>query len=338
MTSIRRAARAGSWLTDTEEQPRADGLSGNGFRRRARFYRVYLVVAALLAPVLLLALVITLTTVAAPTQAAPAVRDSPGRAAATQALLDWLGGPNPGLVAGRLLLWSGAAFADTTGAGTADFTGDVPLFVEVDTFVVADGAGNRFTAEVQVLVDDQGRAAVLSGPSLTPLPVLDADAARNAGPWPGRDTQPADEQVAAAVRAWAAAYTSGGPAALRLTVGDPDRGHAYLPLTGVADVTTTVGPCIGLDAGTVAARVQLAVTWVRSGPSGSTTQPDPADSPVPPRIAFDVLVTGADTAAPRVVAWGGPGAGPTLTAFGNAVAATPRRASPRRRRQQCRRR
>ena len=41
----------------------------------------------------------------------------------------------------------------------------------------------------------------------------------------------------------------------------------------------------------------------------------------PPPVAFDVLVTGADTAAPRVVAWGGPGTGPTLVPFGNAVAA-----------------
>ena len=34
-----------------------------------------------------------------------------------------------------------------------------------------------------------------------------------------------------------------------------------------------------------------------------------------------MLVTGADTAAPRVVAWGGPGTGPTLVPFGNAVPA-----------------
>ena len=112
------------------------------------------------------------------------------------------------------------------------------LSVEIDAFVVVDGAGNRFTAEVQVAVDGQNRSRVLSGPSLTPLPVLDPDASRGAGPWPGRDAGPATESVTAAVRAWAAAYTSGDPAALRLTVGDPDRGRTYLPLTGVATATT----------------------------------------------------------------------------------------------------
>ena len=34
---------------------------------------------------------------------------------------------------------------------------------------------------------------------------------------------------------------------------------------------------------------------------------------------FDVLVSGADTASPRVVAWGGAGTGPSLTKYGNAI-------------------
>ena len=52
----RTAVPAASWLTDTQEQPRADALSGSRIRRRARFYRVYLLSAALLCPLLLLAL------------------------------------------------------------------------------------------------------------------------------------------------------------------------------------------------------------------------------------------------------------------------------------------
>ena len=315
-----RASAGSSWLTDNQEEPRADALLGNRFRRRARFYRVYLLASAVLAPLMLLALAASVSTTPASTSAPPPDQDSPGRAAATEAMMDWLSAPNPGLVDGRLLLWSGAraiAQPATENGGTAS---DVAVSAEVDSFVVVDGAGNRFTAEFQVALDGQGRSKVLSGPSLTPLPVLDPDTTRNAGPWPGRPASPSPEPVAAAVRAWAAAYTSGDPAALRLTVGDPDRARSYLPLTGVATAATAVGACTALDPATMVVRVELNVTWSASTATSTANASPAVDPPAPPPVTFDVLVTGADTAAPRVVAWGGPGAGPTLVAFGNAVA------------------
>jgi hypothetical protein len=49
------------------------------------------------------------------------------------------------------------------------------------------------------------------------------------------------------------------------------------------------------------------------------TQPAGAEQKAPPPAVFDVLVDGADTAAPNVVAWGGAGSGPTLTPYQNAV-------------------
>ncbi len=206
----RLAPASSSWLTDNEEQPRADTLSGNRFRRRARFYRVYLLVSAVLAPLLLLALVAAVSAVPAPTSASPPVLDSAGRAAATQAMLDWLSGPKPGLVDGRLLLWSGARVVQAPVTESASTAGDIAYSTEVDTFVVADGAGQRFTAEFQVALDGQGRARVLT---LT----------------------------------WDVTRTT--------------------ELPGTAAAKTTSGQS----------------------------------------VSFDVLVTGADTAAPRVVAWGGPG-------------------------------
>jgi len=315
-----RTSAGSSWLTDNEEQPRAGTLSGKTIRRRARFYRLYLLSAAVLAPLLLLALVAAVSASPAPATAPPPVQNPPGRSAATEAMLDWLSGPNPGLVDGRLLLWSGARQIQAPAAENRTTAEALALAVEVDTFVVADGAGNQFTAEFQVALDGQSRAKVLSGPSLTPLPVLDPEASRNAGLWPGRPSMQAPEPVSAAVRAWAAAYTSGDPAALRLTVGDPDRARAYLPLTGVASVTTSVGAATALDAATVVARAELTITWATGTPT-ATTAPTTVDAPAPPPVAFDVLVTGSDTAAPRVVAWGCPGAGPTFVPFGNAVAA-----------------
>ena len=179
--------------------------------------------SAVLAPLLLLALVAAVSAVPAPTSASPPVLDSAGRAAATQAMLDWLSGPKPGLVDGRLLLWSGARVVQAPVTESASTAGDIAYSTEVDTFVVADGAGQRFTAEFQVALDGQGRARVLT---LT----------------------------------WDVTRTT--------------------ELPGTAAAKTTSGQS----------------------------------------VSFDVLVTGADTAAPRVVAWGGPGSGPTLVPFGNAVA------------------
>ena len=244
----RRAVPASSWLTDTEERPRPGALSGARIRRRARVFRVYLWAAAGLCPLLLLALLAVLTAPAAPAPPGRSDEVSPGRAAATGRVLDWLAGPDPGLPGGRLLLFSGA---HPVGTPTTDDTGGDPaVTVEVDAFVVVDDRGNTFTAAVQVAVDGHGRAAVLSGPALTPLPRPDQDLARNAGPWPGRASAQPTAPQAAAVRVWATAFTSGDPAALRLAVGDPDPGRGYLPLTGVAGARTTVGSATVLDAAT----------------------------------------------------------------------------------------
>jgi hypothetical protein len=83
-----------------------------------------------------------------------------------------------------------------------------------------------------------------------------------------------------------------------------------------------VGSSTVLDPTTMAVRVELAITWPSAEPTSQTAGPTtpPAEPPdAAARVAFDVLVTGADTAAPRVVAWGGPGTGPELTPFRNAV-------------------
>jgi hypothetical protein len=320
---MRGAAPAAGWLTDTEERPRAGAVSGAGIHRRARVFRAYVWAASVLTPFLLLATLAALTgsTASAPADATQVT--SPGRAAATERILDWLAGPSPGLPGGRMLLWSGARTAAPPTTGTAYSGGDAALAVEVDAFVVVDGGGNEFTAEVQVGLDENGAATVLSGPSLTPLRVLDQAAARDAGPWPGRPTGQPTAPVTAAVRAWAAAFTSSDQAALRLVVGDPDPNRGYLPLTGVAAVETTVGPAAVLDRATQVVRVDLAVTWAAAGSTEQAASPPVGTTAAVPKITFDVLITAADTAAPRVVAWGGPGSGPGLTPFQNAVPTDP---------------
>ena len=109
----RTAVPAASWLTDTQEQPRADALSGSRIRRRARFYRVYLLSAAVLCPLLLLALAAAVSGSPSTTprrrrnRTRPAGRPRPRRC--------WTGCPRRtrGWLDGRLLQWSGARSVET---------------------------------------------------------------------------------------------------------------------------------------------------------------------------------------------------------------------------------
>src|SRR5699024_6856148 len=131
------------------------------------------------------------------------------------------------------------------------------------------------------------------------------------------------------VTSWAQAFTSGDPDKLRLATGDPDGSHSYMPLSRVSlvgsDVTAVAVPKDQLtDQGkapdnpsSLVVRVSLALQW-GSGPaegqeSGQEQVPESS------RVTYDLLLTGTDTASPRVVAWGGPGSGPGLTPYANAV-------------------
>lgn len=245
---------------------------------------------------------------------------SPGRYIATAHLEAWLAAvPNP-VPGGRVISWDGAEEMGNV-AGSSS-TGEV--FTTLETFTLVDGVGQPYTAQVLVGNDPAGGSVVISGPSLMktvpPAQNLSVDSA-----WDDvRDTDPT-ESVVSAVQSWAEAYTSGDGARLRLVVGDPEAGHAYLPLSGVASVTSSV-----LETGTtdevltddegretpasrMIARVEMLMQW-----EGRAEV-----APVAP-VTMDLLIVEADTGAPRVVAWGAPGTGTTLVQYGNAIAAVDR--------------
>ena len=129
-----------------------------------------------------------------------------------------------------------------------------------------------------------------------------------------------------AVNAWARAFTSGDPAQLRLLVADEDATHSYVPLPAVElleaevlgaapapDAVTADADGRSVDPDILMVRADLILGW----PGQKTQDRNPADFA---SSTFDLLVVGTNTASPRVVAWGGPGAGPTLTQYGNAAA------------------
>lgn len=185
------------------------------------------------------------------------------------------------------------------------------------TLLVRAASGNLMRAQVLIAVSPEGGQAVVGTPSLAPTAGEDANLAGTTT-WSGLTTDSPSSDVVQAVNTWVGAYTSGDPVALRQAVGDPDASHTYLPLAGLSGArgTVLVGGWITEGSGDEAVRtgdmvVSLTMTLPWNGQ-------DP-DATAQTLATYDLLVTDADTAAPRVVAWGGAGTGPTLSAYDNAV-------------------
>ena len=247
------------------------------------------------------------------------VNDSRGKSAAITAMNAWIGAEPRPLPGGRLISWDGyETLAPELTANDKLKLTDVTYQVEIHRFTVATGSGDKtafFESSVEVLVDDVLGAKATGFPSL--LPVLPSST--NAWPsetlWLNYPSSSAPKPVASAVNAWAVAYASGSPDALRLAVGDPSSEHSYLPLSGVSTATATVigaAPVPVSGKGAVPTqmlvRVSLAVTWAGQAEVDGQL----------PEIAYDLLIDGADTAAPRVVSWGGAGSAPKLTPYSTA--------------------
>lgn len=255
-------------------------------------------------------------------QAVPALAvqeiSSPGRFPATQALETWLATvPNP-LPGGRLVSWDGAVEHGTLDSSVA---ANGTLTVTLEHFTVVDGAGTSYQVTYQVGSDPVGGgAAVLAGPSLMarPQPASGIDVDQL---WAGLREADVTPTVEAAVQTWADAYVSGSPDRLHLAVGDTNQDRTYVPIAGATHVDTAVtlagrtdaAPTAGTEetpADRMIARVELRIGW-----EGRDSDASPAV------IQMDVLVLRAGTGAPQVVAWGAPGTGPQLNAYGNAVPA-----------------
>lgn len=317
-----------SWL-HAEEVPRAGLPDAAKLNKRRKNFRIGVWTVLILTPFTGLLTVAALNSVANTPKPVvpPAVLSSPGRAAATVALDNWLNAKPAPIVGGRTLLWSGVTSlpnpVSTTTAVAAPGGNDAPsptqIGTEIDRFVVVGADGATYEASLQVSLDNVGAASVIAGPALTPIPAMSADELGSASesPWPGLTVGSAADPVNTAVQGWATAFTGGDPAALRQVVGDPDNGHSYLPLSGVGAVTIAIGSA-AIPAGGAAADHLL----VRATITPAPVAPVGGDSAVTPvGFTYDLLVEHASTAAPVVIAWGAPGSGPTLTPYVNALSA-----------------
>lgn len=296
----------------------ADGKWEPGpYVRRARWIRGSIWAVLVLMPLLVVANMAQIARGVPSTSTVAASQVAPGLGLARDSLNRWLATDPSPLPGGQVLGWTGSVNVpvvpppDGQSASTPRYT------TTVHNFSVIDRSGILYTASIQIGVDPRGGAAVIGGPSLIPDMTAMADGwASGTSPWPGI-TSPAEttEAIVTAVTAWAQAYTTGTPGALRLAVGDPSAEHTYLPLSGVSSVSARVVTLGALPSGktSAVARAELSVTWAgQPAPSaGSHTNVTP--------MVLDLLIERADSAAPVVTAWGAPGTGPTLSRYGNAL-------------------
>lgn len=310
--------RPTSMWDDAEEVPRAGIPSTDKLVRRQRRARVVVWGAVLLSPVLVISLFVMAGELkaAAREQPQPAEVNTQGRAAAMAAVTDWLDGDPAPLPGGQLLSWDAAQVLPKYAAGSADSATNPSAHatLEAHSLTVRDGGGATYTAQVLVATSDTGEVSVIGTPSLTPVPAA-SDWASALTPWPNAQPASAAKPVQTAVEAWVGAFTSGDPAMLRQVVGDPSQDHAYAALAGVTQAKHQIAAAAWIldDTGKPTTRMLVQAKVQLLWPDTATSQNGPKEA------TYDLLVEGADSAAPHVVAWGGPGTGPVLKAYGNAV-------------------
>lgn len=249
-----------------------------------------------------------------------AVNGSKGKAEAFRALNAWLAkSPSP-LPGGTVVSWDGYT-TELPPAPTNDSEVKRHYAFETHTFTLARGSA-MFHAYVQIVADDVLGASATSEPSLEPIAAVEVSAA---DPWFTLQSTAASAQVRQAVDAWAAAFTGGDADALHQIVQDRNTDRSYIPLRGVdklvgAEITAAGAKPLpdgkGIASDTIVVRVSLSFWWKNGKPAVADNEPEPVPTPV----TYDLLVEHADTATPVVVAWGGPGDGPKLVAYQNAVA------------------
>ncbi|MBB5474764.1 hypothetical protein HF998_00150 [Cellulomonas hominis] len=302
---------------DAAELPRAglpdERARSRAHRRMTRYAMVSMVSLPLLIVLTALAVMSTLSRQETPP---PAAESAPAtQPLAMAAVENWLHEDPAPLPGASLLTWEDyevLPLVVDTSTSQPDRTRR-----EAHTLLVRSHAGTLLRVQVMIAVSEEGGQAVVGAPSLSATAGTDQDLTGTAL-WSGLQTDSPSPDVAKAIDTWVAAYTSGDPLALRQAVGDPDANHTYLPLSGLtgAKATTSVGAWLTEGDGDSAVRTgDMVVSLTMTLPWTGVVD----DAGRLPQASFDLLVTDADTAAPRVVAWGGPGTGPTLSAYGNAV-------------------
>jgi hypothetical protein len=250
------------------------------------------------------------------------VNASLGKSVAHDKLQTWLAQTPSPLPGGYVVSWDGF---EAIAGGKAESNTDTPAnAAELHSFTLAAKVGNDATvfyeATVLVSVDKKLGALAAAEPSLLPR-VPTSSQGWSSEVWAGYENGPVTESVTATATAWADAFTKSAND-LRLYVGDEDPNHAYMPLLGARVLGTNVVESGFVEVEgeevpkTVIARVELTLAWSAAADAKGS------------KVTYDVLIERADTASPKIVAWGPSGTGPELERFGNAVTGTTLTSTP----------
>lgn len=299
-----------------------------------RIIRGYTKVSVWSFPLVAVLLIMTMDTggeVVAPTVSTVNQVDSPGKAAAVIEMNEWMDAVPAPIRGGKIVSWNG--YDSKTPPKIAESLEDeiraVAYNVETHHFIVMDDTGNRYSSDVAVAVSADDGAVALGSPSLTPI-APPATGWASEGAWFDVVDATANEDVGPTVQEWAKAFTSGDPKTLRLYVGDPDSAHSYVPLTGVESYTAEPSDAAAIpviedgvikagDPEQIILRVTLQLLWKGAIALDDDGRPIPQDEHGDNTISYDVLVDKANTASPKIVAWGGAGSGTSLEPYSNAV-------------------
>lgn len=319
MAKKTRADASTSFWDEAVEVPRSGLPDAEKIAKSSRRMRRYAWFSMVANPIMAVALFITGVRALTPPEpvAAAVTTDPVTKAVAMAAVGDWLGGTPSPVPGAQLLTWDDFTVLPEAVPEPGQPAATGPQ-LQSHTLTLRAKSGTLLQVQVLVALARDGQMTAVGNPSMTPGAPLTDEALASTPVWPGMTTETASEPVVKAVDSWASAFAGGDPVALRQAIGDPDSAHSYVPLTGLTSsrVKVTTSAWVMDRSGDAPVRtsnmlVQVTLSLVWPG--------DPGEEDATPTATYDLLVMGADTAAPRVVAWGGPGTGPLLSAYDNAI-------------------
>lgn len=316
--SSKTAASDDFFLDNAEELPRADVGGVTKLKSRARFYRGYIITACVLLPFTAVGYLALLPSYLADdtVEVAQVRLDTPTKAAAVNAVSQWLSSTSQPLPGGFMLSWDGVE-ESTAPVTSVDENGRETSIPGLEThkMTLATAGGSLFTTTVQVAWDPATGPQVIGGPSLAPTAPSSDEASGTLNPWLGTTESTSNASITQAAAAWVEAYTSGEPDRLRLATGDPSAANSYVPLVQVLEAgDVRVAKTATREDGFTLARVEFTIIW-EGTPLDASGEPESGGA----LFTYDLLLDRANTASPVVVAWGGAGTGLDLAPYSNAI-------------------
>lgn len=243
--------------------------------------------------------------------------NSDGRATATIAVNNWLNAEGSPLPGGVIISWDG--FEKKTAPPAKNDSQKVEYTQEIHHFTLTAN-GQIYDSQIVILIDDILGTAVAGTPSLLPqFTGTNSGLTQGAVPWLGWEAVPSPKNVDVAVQTWAEALVSGDRNKLLQVTGDPNESDFFLTLKGVETVSSQI-VAVGIETASkkdatvkeVVAQVTLNLVWIGQPlDANGKTKTSP--------VTYDVLISDANTASPKITSWGGPGSGPSLTKYSVAI-------------------